>query len=231
MKPIPAICVAADVKKSKQMEKTRLLNILSECEQAINKRFHHDLLVPFTIRNGDELIGVIANFASAYPLIDYIVQQSHLHRCPFYLGIGVGNLETMNTTDVHAINGSAVLHAFEARDKHLKENKEKIKIWNERETETSFYILSEPLPSEPLNTLLGFILSIKRKWTDKQKQVISLMEQYPEWTYEKIGNHLGYKSPISTVSYLLKRADYQKVKMAEASLTQLLLLYQTLLKA
>jgi SatD family (SatD) len=230
MKPTPAICFAADVKKSRQMEKGRLLSILNEYQQTINRRFHQDLLVPFTIRNGDELIGVIGNFASAYPLIDYILQQSHLHRCPFYLGIGIGKLETTNITDVHAINGSAVLYAFEARDQHLKEKNDKIKIWNEAEAETSFCILSESVPSEPLNTLLGFILSTKRKWTSKQQQVIHLIEQFPEWTYEKIGNHLGYKSPISTVSYLLKRADYQKVKAAEASFTQLLLLYEKLLK-
>jgi hypothetical protein len=230
MKPTPAICFAADVKKSRQMEKGRLLSILNEYQQTINQRFHQDLLVPFTIRNGDELIGVIGNFASAYPLIDYILQQSHLHRCPFYLGIGIGKLETTNITDVHAINGSAVLYAFEARDQHLKEKNDKIKIWNEAEAETSFCILAESVPSEPLNTLLGFILSTKRKWTSKQQQVIHLIEQFPEWTYEKIGNHLGYKSPISTVSYLLKRADYQKVKAAEASFTQLLLLYEKLLK-
>jgi hypothetical protein len=230
MKPTPAICFAADVKKSRQMEKGRLLSILNEYQQTINQRFHQDLLVPFTIRNGDELIGVIGNFASAYPLVDYILQQSHLHRCPFYLGIGIGKLETTNITDVHTINGSAVLYAFEARDQHLKEKSDKIKIWNEDEAETSFYILSESVPFEPLNTLLGFILSTKRKWTDKQRQVISLMEQFPEWTYEKIGNYLRYKSPISTVSYLLKRADYQKVKAAEASFTQLLLLYEKLLK-
>jgi hypothetical protein len=48
MKPTPAICFAADVKKPRQMEKARLLNILNEYQQTINKRFDQDLLVPFT---------------------------------------------------------------------------------------------------------------------------------------------------------------------------------------
>lgn len=224
----PAVCFALDVKHSRQMDKKRLLMILNDLKETINKRFHKDLLVPFAIRNGDELVGVIGNFSSAYPLIKYIYSQSCFHQCPFYSGIGIGELET-DTADVHTINGSAVLCAFAARE-HLKEKKEKTKIWSENENTTSFYILAEALPFEPLNTLLGWILETKRNWTDKQKQVIHLIEQFPGWTYEKIGRHLGYKSPISTVSYLLKRAEYQKVKATEASFTELLILYQTLLK-
>jgi hypothetical protein len=228
MKPTPAICFAADVKQSKLMEKDRLIYVLEECQQTINKQFEHDLLVPFAIRNGDELIGVMKNFSNAYSLINHIFQQSQLHHCPFYLGIGIGELET-DEINVHTMNGSAVLHAFAARDKQLKEKSEKSKIWNDIETETSFYFSSELVPHEPLNALLNVIVTTKRKWTDKQKQVIELMEQFPEWTYEKIGKHLGYKSPISTVSYLLKRADYQKIKAVEDSFTQLLLLYENLL--
>jgi hypothetical protein len=228
MKPTPAICFAADVKQSKRMKKDHLIDVLEECQQTINKQFEHDLLVPFAIRNGDELIGVMKNFSNAYSLISHIFQQSQLRRCPFYLGIGIGELET-DEINVHTMNGSAVLHAFAARDKHLKEKSEKAKIWNDSETETSFYFSSELVPHEPLNALLNVIVTTKRKWTDKQKQVIELMEQFPEWTYEKIGKHLGYKSPISTVSYLLKRADYQKIKAVEDSFTQLLLLYENLL--
>ncbi|HZG61858.1 MAG TPA: SatD family protein [Anoxybacillus sp.] len=228
MKRTPAICFAADVKQSKLMKKDHLIYVLEECQQTINQQFEQDLLVPFAIRNGDELIGVIKNFANAYPLINHIFQQSQLHRCPFYLGIGIGKLET-DEVNVHTMNGSAVLHAFVARDKQLKEKGEKAKIWNDIETETSFYFSSELVPHEPLNALLNVIVTTKRKWTDKQKQVIELIEQFPEWTYEKIGKHLGYKSPISTVSYLLKRADYQKIKAVEDSLTQLLLMYENLL--
>lgn len=228
MKPMPAICFAADVKQSKLMAKECLIHVLEECQQSINEEFKKDLLVPFSIRNGDELVGVIKNFSKAYSVIDYILKQSQLHSCPFYLGIGIGELET-DERNVHTINGSAVLHAFEARDKHLKENSEEAKIWIDNDRETSIYFSSDVVPHEPLNALLNFITSTKRKWTDKQKQAIEIIERFPEWTYEKIGNHLGYKSPISTISYLLKRADYQKLKAVEESFTQLLMLYENLL--
>jgi hypothetical protein len=228
MNSTPAICFAADVKQSKHIEKNYLISVLKECQQTINKQFEQDLLVPFSIRNGDELIGVLKNFSKAYQLINHILEQSQLHRCPFYLGIGIGELETEDN-NVHTMNGSAILHAFYARDKYLKKKSEKAKIWNDIETETNFYIYSELVPHEPLNALLNFIVTTKRKWTDKQKQVIELVEKFPEWTYENIGTHLGYKSPISTVSYLLKRADYQKIKAVEESFTQLLKLYENLL--
>lgn len=223
--PVPAVCFAADVKHSKQMEKAHLIQVLEECRETLNREFSGDLIIPFSVRNGDELVGVSENFSSVYPVVKRLLTLSALRKCPFYLGIGIGGLETAGRS-VHTMNGSAVIRAFEARDKHLKEKSEDARIWNGPDSETSVYFSSEHVPEGPLNALFNFITTIRRGWSEKQRQVIETIEKHPEWTYEKIGAHLGYKSPKSTVSHLLKRADYQKLKAVEESFNRLLILYE-----
>ncbi|MCF6137395.1 SatD family protein [Pseudalkalibacillus berkeleyi] len=218
---ISCMCIAVDVKDSRRLNKEQLRISLINCCNEINAAFERDIIVPFDVRNGDELLGVIDHLAAGYNASQMIEEKLSSENIYLYIGLGIGTLDTIDST-IHTMNGSAVLNAFEARDRFLKKVHPEAKPWlsGEEASTTFFYINGYPYQS--LNALHFAICEKKVGRSDKQKEVLTLMESHPEATYEQIGQILGYKSPKSTVSYLLTRAHYQTVLAMENSLIQLL---------
>jgi O6-methylguanine-DNA--protein-cysteine methyltransferase len=215
------ICVAADVKNSRQLDNRHLIIALQQCKTNLNTTFSEDLLIPFDVRNGDEIVGVLSRFTHGYragkALKDFMLNQG----ISLYLGLGFGNLETTDAT-IHTMNGSAVLNAFEARDRFLKDRHTESKPWNRGKEATSVFFYGDQIPYQALNALTYSILEKTENRSEKQNQVIQMLEQHPTWSYEQIGKRMGYKSPKSAVSYLLTRADYHVVQAMEAGLEALL---------
>ncbi len=224
---IPAVGFALDVKRSSVVEKQLLTNTLLDCKEKLNDRYMPSLIVPFDIRKGDELIGVINQFSDTRELIELVYEIFSAAELHYYLGIGVGFLEN-NETSIHTANGSAVLNALSARDEELKNKGDAGKVWQKIDNEVFFS--SKQIPSSALNSLYLTILDKKSQWTKKQQDVISFVERNPDWTFEKIGQELGYKSPKSTVSYLLARSQYLRVKTMENSFDELMVFFETSLK-
>ncbi|WP_349407387.1 SatD family protein [Pseudalkalibacillus sp. SCS-8] len=220
------VCIASDVKDSRKKNKTELLESLMSCIKSLNDTYKEDLLVDFDIRNGDELIGVVKSFKKSYEIavtMKSILQKSNI---TLYIGLGLGELETSNPT-IHTMNGSAILNAFDARDRFLKEKHPDSKHWILDEKESSLFFYGKGYPYQALNALHFAIQEKKEKRSDKQNEVISLVKKKPDATYEQIGKELGYKSAKSTVSYLLSRAQFHIVNEMEKGLTDLLRNLQT----
>ncbi|PYZ98305.1 hypothetical protein CR205_06825 [Alteribacter lacisalsi] len=208
-----AVCFAVDIKNSSKLNKTSLLSALEDCKKAANHLVKESLLVPFDIRGGDELIGAVNRVGLTREVMELIRENLSGSGLHYYLGVGIGYVEN-NETSVHTVNGSAVLNAIKARDEELKGGRYQGK-------EGSFFISSDHVPCDSLNSLYMIILEKKDQWTSKQQDVISLIEKHPEWTFEQAGKALGYKSPKSAVSYLLARSQYLKVRSIEAAFDEL----------
>ncbi len=218
---MPCICIACDVKHSRQLDKKQLQTALLKCTDSMNEEWKEELIVPFDVRNGDELIGVLNRYSSGYIAAEKVSSTMAAYGIPLYIGLGLGELETADST-IHTMNGSAVLNAIDARDQFLKKNHPEAKYWHLNEDNSSFFFYAENLPYQSLNALTFSINEKIINQSDKQKDVIKMVEKEKEATYEEIGTRLGYKSPKSTVSYLLSRSNYYTVVEMRSSLLQLL---------
>ncbi|MGP4079559.1 SatD family protein [Pseudalkalibacillus sp. R45] len=215
------VCIACDVKHSRQLDKEQLQKALLKCAEHLNEVWKEELLVPFDVRNGDELLGVQKSYSAGYLAIEEISTRLAADGIYVYVGIGLGELDTTNST-IHTMNGSAVLNALDARDQFLKDNHAEAKYWHFNEENSSFFFYSKDYPYQSLNALIFSIYEKIINRSDKQKEVIKLVEKNKNATYEEIGREIGYKSPKSTVSYLLSRSDYHTVNRMKSSLIELL---------
>ncbi|PTM59386.1 SatD family protein [Desmospora activa] len=219
--PQTCICIAGDVKKSRQMEGQHLITALQQCEDKLNKSFSEELLIPFAVRNGDEIVGVLKEFPQGYLAAKTMMEELRGKGIHLYIGLGLGELESTQAT-IHTMNGTAVYHAFQARDHFLKQQHQQAKPWLLGEDASSFFFYDEAVPYQALNALTYSIWEKIVHRSEKQQNVIRLIQENPQFSYEQIGKKLGYKSAKSTVSYLLSRAHYPLVQAMEASLMQLL---------
>ncbi|MGM7701476.1 hypothetical protein ACSVDE_07085 [Pseudalkalibacillus sp. Hm43] len=218
---IASMCIAVDVKDSRKKDKEQLRLALLRCAEYINDRHRDDVLVPFDVRNGDELLGVIESFRTGFQVSRWLEEFLSKEGIDLYIGIGLGVLDTQDST-IHTMNGSAVLNALDARDRYLKDKHQEIKPWIIETKRSTVFFYSKKFPYQALNALNYAITEKKIGRSEKQKEVIGLLETHPDATYEQIGQQLGYKSAKSTVSYLLSRAQYHTVIEMENSLMALL---------
>jgi hypothetical protein len=215
------ICIAADVKNSSSIDSEKLTTSLMHCITLLNNTYKDNILIPFDIRNGDEIVGVLKLFSSGFVTAKTMLETLDIDGIQLYIGIGLGKLESKDAT-VHTMNGSAVLNAFKARDEYIKKSHHEVKPWVISEDKSTIFFYSEELPYQALNAISFSILEKTYNRSEKQKDVINLVQKVPGISYEQIGQQMGYKSPKSTVSYLLTRAQYHVVLNMEESLTQLL---------
>ncbi|WP_257347017.1 hypothetical protein [Pseudalkalibacillus decolorationis] len=214
------ICIACDVKSSRKIDKD-FVSILIQCAKDMNTDYQSDLLIPFDVRNGDELIGVVRDFSKGYAITRRLKDVLAEKEIFLYIGVGLGQLESTNAT-IHTMNGSAVINALEARDRFLKKNHTEARAWlvDEKRSNTFFY--SKEYPYQALNALNYSIEDKIQHRSGKQQEVVRMVNEQPNLTYEQIGIKMGYKSPKSTVSYLLRRADHHTVQALNDSLIELL---------
>ncbi|HET7627195.1 MAG TPA: hypothetical protein VFK44_02300 [Bacillales bacterium] len=216
------ICVAADVKRSKELDSRQLTVSLKKIVEQLNQDFQSGILIPFAVRNGDEIVGVLRSFPSGYRAGMNMIRSASKTGMALYVGMGTGTLDHPEAT-VHTMNGTAVVHAFKARDDYLKNEHPDAKSWQFQDPgESAVFFYQRNFPYQAVNALIFAILEKRYRRTGKQNEVIERIQQNPELSYEQIGEQLGYKSPKSTVSYLLSRADFQLVRAMEESLLELL---------
>ncbi|WP_100010515.1 hypothetical protein [Lentibacillus sediminis] len=223
-------CVALDVAGSRKLDFQEVENILHLLAKDLNDKLQGKMLMSFRIRNGDELIGVIKDFRDSFRVIRRILEiVEENSEIAFYIGCGFGEVATRNKTDEHISNGSAIIHAIEARDSFLKKNDPKAAGWNKPWKNKVFYY-TEEVPYQVINYSLYTIRLHKRNMTSRQREIIMEVEKYPDRTLGEIGKAFGYKNPKASVRNHLTAANYQLVKEMEESLEDLLGFYQKLLQ-
>ncbi|PKR78769.1 hypothetical protein CEY16_03155 [Halalkalibacillus sediminis] len=219
-------CIALDVQKSREYPLQQVEKSLNKLKRELNEQFKESLSIPFDIRMGDELLGVCRSFADAYMIIKQIHKNTELS---FYIGCGFGRIDTEDKQNINVSNGSAIVNAIEARDDFVKEGDQEAKIWQISDSNKTFFY-SDEFPYQSVNSLYHLIQHYSIKRSEKQQKIVDLVEEYPESTYEDIGERLGYKSPKTSVSNHLKAANFEIVNQSEHALTELLSYHQKVLE-
>lgn len=221
-------CIAIDVRGSEKIEnKGEIYRKLSKMAYILNRKYKGSLLVSFGIRKGDELIGVVSTFAKGYKIYQDIRLLAWRYEVSLYFGLGLGKLETGEVKNLDKINGTAIINAFRARDECLKKNDA---IYVSSSDHVLFFAKGETnMPSNIINAMIYTIYNEMSGRTQKQKELMKILELNPEMTYEEIGQKLGYKeNSKENVSKLLNRTNYTLYKEMKNDLIDFLIILQNM---
>ncbi|UJL46060.1 hypothetical protein KFZ58_17115 [Virgibacillus sp. NKC19-16] len=223
-------CLALDVVNSRKMDLRGVEETLLFLRDKLNSMLSYSMLMPFRIRNGDELVGVFYRFSDSYKAIDKISNIVEKKKgLSFYIGCGLGKIDTKIKNNEHISNGSAIINAVEARDTFIKQNNEEATVWN-KEWDNKIFYYSEDVPYQAINQLVYTIRMYRNKRSDKQREIIKKVKQQSNQTFEEIGKSLGYKNPKASIHNHLSAANYELVNEMEKSLRELLDAFQELLE-
>ncbi|MFE5392814.1 SatD family protein [Bacillus thuringiensis] len=228
------LAISMDVVGSeKYSDKSVIENKLSRITRSLNLRYKNYLVVPFQIRGGDEVLGVISSFSRGFYIYRYVRRLAWKHNIELYFGMGFGTLDTGSIIDINRINGSAVINACRAVDKYLKnKSKDNSLVYSQDKQHVKFFALGDNnIPYPAVNALVYTIYNELNK-SEKQRELIKLIELNPKLTYEELGIMLGYdlNNSKSNVSKLLARSDYDVYLQMQKDLFNLLSKIQKLCK-
>ncbi|MDQ0230684.1 SatD family protein [Metabacillus malikii] len=228
-----AACIAIDlINSEKMLNQNENLTLLKRLINQLNEQYSGKVVVPFQIRGGDEVIGVVNSFAGGYHVAHDVWLFSLEKKMKVRIGIGFGKYDTLDTIDPNLINGSCVISAFRARDKFLKLTKDNpyaltgpIQIYA--------YANELQIPFQAVNALMYTMYELIK--TEKQQKLVFILQQYPDENYEQIAERLGYlkdstsQNNRSTISKMLKRMKYKTFTQIKIDIAHLLSSYQNLL--
>lgn len=218
-----ATCITIDVVDSRINHKS---GELKKIAAVLNNRYKASLLIPFVIRSGDELFGIVKNIKDGYRIYKNIYTLTKEHQIPVYIGVGVGEIHEENYSNPDLVQGEAIWHAADAlkslkgREKHLRTI--------QQQSDTSFQFMFKVSDDVSLNMAVNyyvfFLMEKMSKRTEKQHYTIELIENNPAKKYKDFAKELDYdeKHVQSNISKLLRRAEYDVVKEAEVHLMYLL---------
>lgn len=196
MSKIRACCISIDIKDSENIINiNKILGKFDILLKKLNKEYKSDLLIPFEFRRGDEIIGVLVSFLSGYKIYETINAFCETEDISLYFGLGLGTIDTgLVVKDLDEINGSAIISAFRARDKFLKD-KEYMKeyIWKSPNNAQLYVFSNEDIPYKLINYQVYQVQEHLNQRTEIQKQAIMLKEKDPEMTNAKLGKILNYE--------------------------------------
>jgi hypothetical protein len=223
------LCVAivADIKDSGIVKNNRLKFAIEEVSRQLNASFEGYIINEFTLKNGDEIVGVMSSFAEGYSAYKQLYELLEYHKLRAYIGLGFGYMEDIYEKDVHKIYGTAITNAYRAVNHFLKLNKSTARQFNNYNKDITTYVYDEDslFPYDIINHLITYINQKNAKRTKKQIEVIAYIERNPKLNYKEISAHFNY-SEIN-IYKIIQRSEYQLVKDAEESLKGLLEFIQT----
>lgn len=228
MKTIPAVCIRGDIISSRVNRKEKELRTIAD---RLNREFQGHLIIDFTVRSGDELFGIVADFRSGYEAFKELYYLSKKYTVPLYVGVGFADIFNENLDNPDQVNGPAIWNATDALEFLRTTNfRGKNTIYSlDKNFKCQLLVGTDRENHSLINYFIYFIFDKIRKRTEKQTEAIRLLEKNPDLPYEEIGKSLHYREEnrIANVSKLLARADYQLVKNAEEELLKLInIVYQ-----
>lgn len=219
-------CIAMDVVGSEEFKDKEEVRVkLKKIANALNKRYKSVLVVPFQVRKGDEIVGVVSSFSKGYKVYRDVRRYAWKLKLQLYFGLGLGNLDTGSVTDVNEINGSAVINAFRALDNHLKDKTFlKTYAYQKYEQHVSFYALGiKGVPFRAINALVYTIYNELNGNTEKQRELVKRADMDTNLTFEELGGQIGYTmNARENVSKLFSRLGYEKYNEMQDDLIDLL---------
>jgi hypothetical protein len=220
------LAIVADIKQSGIVRNDRLKLAIEEVSKLLNAKFDQYIINKFTLKNGDEIVGIMSSFAEGYAAYKQLYELLEYHKIRAYIGIGFGYMEDIYEKDVHKIYGTAITNAYRAVNHFLKMNKSYARQFNNYNKDITTFVYDEDtrFPYDAINHFITYINQKNAKRTKKQIEVIDYMENNPHLNYKEISAHFNY-SEIN-IYKIIQRSEYQLVKDAEDSLKSLLVFIQ-----
>ncbi len=216
------LAIVADIKQSGIVRNDRLKLAIDEVTKQLNAKFKACIITEFTLKNGDEIVGVMSSFAEGYSAYKQMYELLEVHKLRAYIGLGFGYIEDTDELDIHKVYGTAITNAYRAVNQYLKLNKSNARQFNSYNKDITTFVYDEIglFPYDAINHFITYINQKNAKRTKKQIEVITYMENHPHLSYKEVAAHFDY-SEIN-IYKIIQRSEYQLVKDAEESLKGLL---------
>jgi len=193
-------CVmTVDLKGSKKLRNRAFIQRkVLELIDDLNQKFEKDLQADFVMVLGDEFQGVLACPEKAYQVFKCV--KSYLE-VEFYCGVGVGNISTDLRKKTTEMDGSAFHRSREALE-HAKKEKAEIVIKSHNKEKDKL-----------LNAMINLILHIRKKWTERQSQIIGYLESHMNVTQTEVAKH--FSTSKQAISKIVKTTGWRKIHESE----------------
>jgi len=197
----------------------------------LNQIVPEGALIRFTLRAGDELFAVYGNIQAGYRAFRCLHAQAKAAQLRFYVGLGIGGIESENRAEAERINGEAIWRASDALEELKREpDSEILKAIAKARFHYNIHASNNHNLNLALVTYLHFIMQRIEARTPQQTRAIQLLEEHPDWNNAQLywtvsgTNESQVPAAYATANFskLLARADYHFVREAEESLVALL---------
>jgi len=222
------VCIRADLVGSRR---TGEASKLPEIVDVLNQIVPEGALIRFTLRAGDELFAVYGNIQAGYRAFRCLHAQAKAAQLRFYVGLGIGAIESENRAEAERINGEAIWRASDALEELKREpDSEVLKAIAKARFHYNIHASNNHNLNLALVTYLHFIMQRIEARTPQQTRAIQLLEEHPDWNNAQLywtvsgTNESQVPATYATANFskLLARADYHFVREAEESLVALL---------
>lgn len=246
-----AVYFFIDIKNSRLIFEQRddSYQLLINLKEYLNNKFSVQMLTPFSIREGDALIGGMSDFRLIFDLYQACVEYEYSEaygdflatskvdnaKIKFYIGAGIGTITTPSITylNIEEVNGSAVSNAKEAVE--MAKSAAKIKAdYHYQIQKFQFYAKGDRSLAfvQILNPLM-YLIYEQLISTAKQNELFAYKAMFPKMKNyqlaEKLGYHSGSMDSVtrrklsSKVSNFLSTTKYDLFKKAQNDLKEYLL--------
>lgn len=202
------IAVLGDIKRSRTYaDREGIQRSLGAVLDEISKQYSAYIVSKFTITLGDEFQALLNLDAPVMQIIATI--QNELHPVAIRFGIGLGEIHTAINPDLAiGADGPAYYNARSGID-YLKENEKKKKV----AASDIRFVCDEKkiLFMDAINTILLLMYTIKRSWSERQRQILSQALLFPD-TQANIANKLYINQ--SSVQRSMATGDFYSYKEA-----------------
>lgn len=221
---LEAIYVYIDISSSRHVFSTLHdgTKILAYIADSINAAYQDRLLTPFTIKDGDAIVGGFSDFQLlpeiySHCLTVYYSPDFRRHfsgisavvdeTLNFYFGAGIGHIDTPPTEDlqnINIVNGSSIINAIEASEKakiimKSQQGQKRSALYNDEDyffekQPFKFYCIAE---AKSFGNALGamfFLAFEKLIKSDKQRDLFRIKDSHPDYSNIEIGTALGYSA-------------------------------------
>lgn len=168
------IAIIGDLVASRSMpsdERQQVQERFQTTLDTVNERFAEDIAAFFLITAGDEAQGLLKTQTQLYAILRTI--QIALNPTEIVFGVGVGSL----TTEIGEFAVGADGPAFHRARQALTEAKSERKAYGKAVVRDVKFLSENPVLDPVVNSLFLSLSVFRSLWTDKQAQIIHLLEQ------------------------------------------------------
>lgn len=179
----------------------KVLELIDE----LNQKFEKDLQADFVMVLGDEFQGVLNSPEKVYQIFKFIKRRLEVEFC---CGVGVGSISTALSKKTTEMDGPAFHLSREALEEAKKERAEVVIRSHSKERD------------KLLNVMINLVLHVRRKWTERQSQILSYLESHMDATQTEAAKH--FSTSKQAISKVVKTTGWKQILESEKIINEFL---------